>query len=272
MSWDPEIHDPTTRPPGASGPDGGDRTEAGEDAEEAPRPDGPPFLTPIDPDAPVSGHHPPPEPTMSPAEMPENDWSKARAILMPTLRPAGTPGLALESLDPETLGREGLAPQRQPLVASGPAGLVVVYVLPSPGFDVLVTAEHLLAWGVSGEEVAAAGGANLERWSADAGWSTEEDDRGRRIVSSASGDGWDAARILVPTARDTLRSELGGGRILVGLPDRDLLVAARLTDDDAEFGGLFATFVVDQADAADEPVDRGLFELVDDRLVRFAGG
>jgi hypothetical protein len=265
MSWDPEIDDPTTHPPRRSG-NGGGSDAPGDDQAAATSP----LLTPIDPDAPVSGHRPPPEPTIPAAEMPENDWSKAQSIVMPTLRPAGTPGLSFDAVAAADLGREG-APQRQPIIAAGPADLVVAFVLPSPGFDVIVTAEHLLAWGVGGQELAEAAMANLERWSVDAAWSVEEDEDGRRIVSSASGDGWDAARILVAGARERLRSDLGGGRILVGLPDRDLLVAARLTPGDAEFGALFATFVADQADAADDPIERRVLELVGDGLVAFGG-
>ena len=58
--------------------------------------------------------------------------------------------------------------------------------------------------------------------------------------------------------------------MLVGLPDRDLLVAGTLRPGDAEFAALFAEFVVEQSGGADEPIDRRVFELVDGRLVEFA--
>jgi hypothetical protein len=262
MTWDPEIDDPTTRPARPNDAHAGTGSEA-EDRVEAPPP--PDLLAPIDPNAPVSGHHPPPEGSAV-GERPENDWSKAKVLVMPILRPTGTGGLAAEGLRPEALGGETDAGRRQPLVSAGPAGLVVAYALPSTGFEVLVTGEHLQAWRLGGDALHEAAFANLERWSADASWTREEDERGRRIVSSASGDGWDAARVLLGSARERLRSELPDGRVVVGLPDRDLLVAARISDDDPEFGTLFESFVADQADASDEPIDRRLFELTDDSL------
>jgi hypothetical protein len=266
MTWDPEIDDPTMRPLRPSDHDG----EPGAEGDEALEPPPPPDLfAPIDPNAPVSGHHPPPE-GPGVGERPENDWTKAQDLVMPILRAAGTTGLPADGLRPEALGEETDAARRQPLVSAGPADLVVAYALPSTGFEVLVTGEHLQVWGLGGDALRDAAFANLERWSGDAPWTREEDEQHRRIISSASGDGWDAGRILLGSTRDTLRAELAGGRIVVGVPDRDLLVAARVTDDDPDFGTLFASFVVDQAEASDEPIDRRLFELAGDRLVPLA--
>ncbi len=262
MTWDPEIDDPTTRPPRPT------EEEAG--PEGLPEPPPPPDLfAPIDPNAPVSGHRPPPEGTAI-GDRPENDWSKAEGLVMPVLRPAGTPGLPVDGLRAAALAEETETGRRQPLVSAGPGGLVVAFALLSTGFEVLVTGEHLQGWGLGGDALREAAFANLERWSATAAWTTEEDERGRRIVSSASGDGWDAARILLGSTRDHLRSELVGGRVVVGLPDRDLLVAARVTADDPEFEAMFATFVGDQAEASDEPIDRRLFELAGDALTPLA--
>jgi hypothetical protein len=90
----------------------------------------------------------------------------------------------------------------------------------------------------------------------------------RRLLSSDTGDGWDAARILLPEVLDHLRRELGdSARVLVGLPERHLLVAGALRPDDGEFAAMFAAFVAEQADGADEPVDRRVFELAGGRLV-----
>jgi hypothetical protein len=61
------------------------------------------------------------------------------------------------------------------------------------------------------------------------------------------------------------------GRILVGLPERHLLIAGTLRPGDAEFASLFGEFIVEQSGGADEPIDRRVFELVDGRLVEFAG-
>ena len=92
------------------------------------------------------------------------------------------------------------------------------------------------------------------------------------MASSDTGNGWDAARILLPEVVDHIVAELGSaGRILIGLPERHLLTAATLRPDDPEFAALFADFVVEQSGGADEPIDRRVFELVDGRLVEFAG-
>jgi hypothetical protein len=264
MSWDPEMDDPVRRAPAPNdaGPGGEDATDPG--LRTAP----PDILAPIDPNAPVSGHRPAGEARVAPA--PQQDWASAQGIVFATLRPAGTLGVAVDAVDLVTLASEGMKSHRQPIIAPGPADLVVAFVLPAEGFDVLVNADHLLDWGVGPDAVSSAAAANLERWSAAAPWSSEEDERGRRIISSASGDGWDAARILVADARRHLASELAGGRILVGVPNRDLLVAARLAPGDPEFATLFATFVADEADGGDDPIDRRVFELVGDALVPFS--
>ena len=113
---------------------------------------------------------------------------------------------------------------------------------------------------------------NLSRWSASAPW-TDEISGDRRLVSSDTGDGWDAVRILLPEVTAHLTAELASyGRILVGLPERHLLTAASLRPDDTEFATLFAEFVLEQSGGADEPIDRRVFELVDGRLVEFGGG
>jgi hypothetical protein len=55
----------------------------------------------------------------------------------------------------------------------------------------------------------------------------------------------------------------------VGLPERDLLIAAGLADGDDEFAALFADYVADRAQAADDPIDSRIFELIEGELVEF---
>ena len=75
----------------------------------------------------------------------------------------------------------------------------------------------------------------------------------------------------MPEVRDHLARELGvGARVLVGLPERHLLLAGALRPRDEEFAGLFAEFVIEHSGGADEPIDRRVFELVDGQLVEFA--
>ncbi len=189
--------------------------------------------------------------------------------MLPVLRPADAAGIALADVAGGQASADGRSSHRQPILDTGPAQLRVAFALPAEGFDVLVNVDHVLAWGVDADVVASTAMDNLERWSRAAEWTEEEDEHGRRIVSSASGDGWDASRILVPEARAELRRRLDGGRILVGVPDRDLLVAARLVDGDPEFAALFASFVTDQAEAADDAISASLYELVGDDLREF---
>ena len=57
----------------------------------------------------------------------------------------------------------------------------------------------------------------------------------------------------------------------MGLPERHLLTAGSLRTGDEDFAALFADFTVEQSGGADEPIDRRVFEIVDGRLVEFAG-
>jgi hypothetical protein len=231
----------------------------------------PDYLAPIDASAPVSGHVPPPESTVSVAESPEHDWDIARALVFPAFRPVGTQGLAVEAFNRDALTGHGALSHAQPLLDQGPAGLPVVYTIDVGGFDIVVNGEHLLSWGVEPAAVQDAALKNLATWSASAALVVEESGP-RRLVSSQTGEGWDAIRIILPEIVARLTSELGGsGRILVGLPERHLLTAGSLSTGDDEFAVLFADFVVEQSGGADEPIDRRVFELVDGHLVEFVG-
>ena len=231
----------------------------------------PDYLAPIDADAPVSGHVPPPESSVSIAESPEHDWETARALVFPAFRPVGTQGLAVESFNRDALAGHSGQSHAQPLLDQGLAGLPVVYTMDAGGYDIVVNGDHLLSWGVEPSDVQDAAIGNLATWSSSAAWVVEESGT-RRLVSSQTGEGWDAARILLPETIQRLATELAGaGRILVGIPERHLLTAGSLSPGDDEFAALFADFVIEQSGGADEPVDRRVFELVDGRLVEFVG-
>jgi Protein of unknown function (DUF1444) len=230
----------------------------------------PDYLAPIDDSAPVSGHVPAPAASGSAADTPEHDWEHARNLVYPAFRPVGTQGEPIESFDLMAATADGRS-HTQPLVDEGPAGLPVVYALDAGAFDVIVSGDHLRTWGIGPADLQDAAMRNLTTWSASAPW-TDEISGERRLVSSDTGDGWDAARILLPDVVDHLTRELGPhGRILIGVPERHLLVAGSLRPNDDEFASLFADFVLETSGGADEPVDRRVFELVDGRLVEFAG-
>lgn len=230
----------------------------------------PDYLAPIDATSPVSGHVPPPEPSGSAADTPEHDWNLARGLLYPSFRPIGMQGESLATLDLDP-DRGGGHSHSQPLVDDGPAGIPVVYALDAGAFDVIVNGDHLRTWGIGGPALQDAAMQNLATWSRTAPW-TDEISGERRLISSDSGDGWDAVRILLPVVLDHLARELAPhGRVLVGIPERHLLVAGSLRPNDDEFASLFADFVVETSGGADEPVDRRVFEIVEGRLVEFAG-
>jgi len=234
--------------------------------------DSPPdYLRPIDASSPVSGHAPPAGSATAIADSPEHDWERASALIYPAFRPIGTLGLSIESFDRAVLLAHAAQSHAQPLLDQGLADLPVVYTIAAGGFDIVVNGDHLLSWGVEPRQVQDAAMHNLSTWSASAAWSTEVSGP-RHLISSQTGEGFDAARILLPEVVNYLSGELGSyGRILVGLPERHLLIAGSMRPGDDDFGGLFATFIVEQSGGADEPIDRRVFELRDGRLVEFDG-
>lgn len=259
--------DDRTRGPSDVGRDA-DR-DFGDEPPPAIRDRAPDYRAPIDERAPVSGHVPPRSGSGSLADTPEHDWGRAGRIIYPVLRPAGTKGVRADRVDREALAAEATRSHSEPLLDEGPADLLVVYALQAGGFDVLVNADHLMTWAVPVDELRTTAMGNLSTWSASAAW-TDEVSGDRRLLSSDTGDGWDAARILLPEVREHLAHELGtGGRVLVGLPERHLLIAGTLASGDDEFANLFAEFVVEHSAGADEPIDRRVFELVDGALVAF---
>ncbi len=222
-------------------------------------------LSALDPRRQASGHQTHAE-DVPPASLgAEHEWSAALGILFPVLLPAGSIGRGVGEIEEAaSLARDG-----HPLVDKGPCGLLVAYAMDVGGFSILADGDHLASWGVMPTEVRSAAMANLAAWSAGAPWSEDTSDR-RRVISSDTGDGWDASRILLPEVIAELTAQLGAAaRVLVGLPARSLLVAGPLYPDDAEFAPLFADFVLEYSGDSDEPIDRRVFEIVDGALVPF---
>jgi len=244
-------------------------SEIGDEPQGALRDAPPDIHSPIDPRSPVGGHRPATPPATALHETPEHDWTVASSLVMPLLRPVGSHGTHLSTIDASQLATEGLRAHALPVVDDGPAGLLVAYAIRAGGFDVLVNADHLLEWRISPDDLRAAAMANLGRWSAGVGW-TDEVDGQRRLLSSDSGDGYDASRILLPEVRRYLVEQLGREcRVLVAMPDRHLLMAGACQVSDPSFPGLFAEFVASHAEGADEPIDSRVFELVGDELRPF---
>ena len=229
----------------------------------------PDVLSPIDESAPVSGHHPPLERERPPSEFAEREWPAASGQVMPILRPRGSAGTRLDALSPDSLAQAGQKHHALPVTDAGPMELEIAYVLRTGTFEVFINADHLLEWRIDPATLRSTAIANLGLWSSMAPW-TDELSGERRLMSSDTGEGGDATRILLPEVRQHLAEELGaGGRVLVGLPDRDLLVAGTLVSGDGDFADLFRDFVTDHSSGADEPIDGRVFELVGGQLTPF---
>ena len=227
---------------------------------------------PIESEAPVSGHVPLPEPTVQRADAPEHDWSAARTRIFPLLRAADT-----EGVDPDHVHELSLVDSvanTQPVKRPGPAGLTIVYGIAADGFAILVNAEHLLSWGIGGAELDSVARENLSAWSDGAEW-MEERENARQLLSSSTCDGYDASRLLLPEAlvriAELATGSARGTRVLVGVPDRDLLVAAPLVPGDEGFVDLFRAFVAEQFESGSMPIAEGILELRDGELVAFDG-
>ncbi len=201
------------------------------------------------------------------SQAPEQDWTTAAPLVMPLLVPAATPGLDAAAYDPALLHLARGTASGTPIHWPGPAGLLVAVAIPATGFHVVVNADHVAAWGVSPAAVISTAMANLAAWSNSTPWE-EETSGERRILVSDSGEGWDAARLLLPDVRLFLERELRDGqRIFVAVPSRDLLVAAAASEGDRAFLDDLRAFVAAQHADADEPVDDRVFLLAEGGVV-----
>jgi uncharacterized protein YtpQ (UPF0354 family) len=196
----------------------------------------------------------------------EQSWEAAAPILYPVLRSAGTPGLHLATITTPS----SAAGNADPLLDDGPVDLAIAYTMAAAGFDIIVNGDHLAAWSVSPATLRETAFRNLAAWAAGAAWSIDAAG-GRCVISSDTGDGWDASRILLPETIAHLELELGGAgnRVLVGLPARHLLIAGTLHAADPEFALLFADFVQAYSSDFDEAIDSRLFELRAGKLAAF---
>ena len=114
--------------------------------------------------------------------------------------------------------------------------------------------------------------ATSRAWSATAPWT---DEVSRRAAADQLGHrrtaGTPPGSCCPRSSRTSSRSSARSAGSSIGLPERHLLTAGSLRPGDEDFAALFAEFIVEQSGGADEPIDRRVFELVDGRLVEFAG-
>lgn len=112
------------------------------------------------------------------------------------------------------------------------ADLVVCYVIDSPRTVRYVMPEWLAAWGLSEDALHACALDNLARASREVPMQAAAQQDGKvELLCWDSQDGYDATRVLVPDLHRRLREHLGQ-TFLVGVPNRDFLVALREDDED----------------------------------------
>ncbi len=174
----------------------------------------------------------------------QTDPDDVDALLIDFLRALPIDGPALDAVDLETvrshifpmlkpaafLQTAGIAiaePDKQPAHRPWEAGLIVTLVLDTPNTVIYLRQSDLARWGVEFEELLALACDNLESVSEGLplkmGRPPDEGTASAFIVMD-SGDGYDAARLLLARQRDFLAEYLGP-EYLVGIPNRDFLVA-----------------------------------------------
>ena len=198
-------------------------------------------------------------------------WTHARDLIYPAFRPVGTGPRRRGSFDRDTLAGHANQSHAQPFLDQVRPGCRSS--TPSmPGRSTSSSTATTCCRG--GSEPAEIQDAAI----AEPGAAGRRPRRGpTRCRASAAWSARTPATAGTPPASCCPRSsthlvaELGPPADPRGLPERHLLTAGSLRPGDEDFAALFADFVVEQSGGADEPVDRRVFELVDGRLVEFAG-
>ncbi len=150
------------------------------------------------------------------------------------------------------------AQQGAPLVSRPFAdNLVVVYVADAPAAMRYITEADLRAQGWTPKQLDEVAVENLRERVAKTPFSQANQGMQTAIIS-ATGDGYDAARILVPGLHDLLAQRLWG-RLLFGIPTRDILVA--IGDGDAEYVKQVAARVRNDYDSRPFPLSPHLYTM-----------
>jgi uncharacterized protein YtpQ (UPF0354 family) len=206
------------------------------------------------------------DPDAALSHAPEHSWAAARPLVFPLLRPVATNGRFLAEVTSPTAA----AGETRPLLDRGPIDLRVAFVLRADRYAVLVNGDHLAAWGISGAELRSTAMTNLRAWSAMAPW-TEEHEGTQVLLTSVTGDGWDATRLLLPEVLRHLEERLGGEgiRVVVAVPTTDLLLATGLGQEDPAFAVPFSRFVEAYVAGTDDPIDSRIFEIARGDLIPF---
>lgn len=106
------------------------------------------------------------------------------------------------------------------------ATVVIAYALDQGERYSLVTTDDLKTWGVNADAVHEAALAGLEAASGALAIGAKKSARGQGAYATIlTQDGYDAARLLLPSIRQRLLKALGSDLVIAGIPNRDFLVA-----------------------------------------------
>ena len=166
-------------------------------------------------------------------------WDKAKSLLRPQLVPA------------EYLKK--VHGPHTPLCD----GVVEAYVIDSDASYQIVTNEDLARWKVSPKAIEEAAVANLEASSS--GMKLSSQDGEDPFIIVALGDGYDAARILLPGFRRYAAQRLGEP-FLAGIPNRDFLIAWSLGGS-PEFQGRTRRAIVEDFSSQPYPLTQGVLKV-----------
>lgn len=109
-------------------------------------------------------------------------------------------------------------------------GTVIVFVIDLPQMTVSVTAEQMIRWGVSADELDDISRVNLDRYAPELHLQIVESKEGGKAAILAEQDGYDAARLLLTSLHTRLAPQLGNN-FMVATPARDMFVAMTLGPD-----------------------------------------
>jgi uncharacterized protein YtpQ (UPF0354 family) len=142
------------------------------------------------------------------------------------------------------------------------ADLIITYVIDSQRSIAYINDEHLERWQVTAQELHDAAMANLRQRTAEVRYTTVGEGDQRLFIFS-SGDGYDATRMLLTDVLAEWSGQLAG-RLVVGIPNRDFLIAFG----DANRDILRAIAAQVQVDAAqrDHGLTDQLFTLTDNAI------
>lgn len=103
-------------------------------------------------------------------------------------------------------------------------GTVIVFVIDMPNMTVSVTAEQMVRWGVTADDLEQVARENLAEASHELELQVVSSKEGGRAIVIAQQDGYDAARLLLEPLYAKLAPRLGGD-FYVATPARDMFVA-----------------------------------------------